>query len=189
MILYEKKRLDPKALVLEWWAVDVESLTLAHCRAKRGSRFSLRYVEWSKSADCVEIFPEKCNFSEAAINLLIGCREYHSHFPPCPALIKQISTNQTFIPEYIPLGSPDGPAEAILHTIEPVFVAVFPDGPRMVNARDHFVSYRLVKPLPTAGWEYWRTDAWDEFVRMADYPEPTNSRESLPPCQQHHDPF
>lgn len=168
MIFHEKKHHRPDAPFLEWWAVDRDSLTLAFCQVRKGRKFSLRYVRWDVGGRPVEIHPASCDFGEAAINLLIGCREFHSHLPPCPASIREIDKDQEIIPEYILLSSADGPAEAIMHTVEPVFIAEFPDGPMMADPKDHFVSYRLGMPLPAAGWEYWRTDAWLEFVALAE---------------------
>jgi hypothetical protein len=169
MILHEKKHQSSRASVLEWWAVDRDSLTLAFCQVRMGEKFILRYVRWDKGQGAMETYPVHCDRGEAAINLLIGCREFHRHLPPCPAAIREIDTDQEAIPEYLLLGASGEPAEAIMHTVEPVFIAVFPDGPSMENPKHHFVSYRLGVSLPAAGWEYWRTDAWQEFVALSQH--------------------
>lgn len=165
MILHEKTRQDTGSPVREWWVVDVDSLTLARCQIRGRGRISIRYVRWDKGGEPVETFPGNSNFGEAAVKILIDCHELHPQFPYCAASVGELEPAElTSIPEYILLSpSAEEPAEAIIHTVEPLFIAVFPDGPLSKDPKDQFVAYRLGKPLPPAGWEYWRTDAWQEF--------------------------
>lgn len=166
MVYHEKKFHPPGTAALEWWAVDSESLTLARCIVKRGPKFALHVLE--SDAEPVEwvSHPTPPDFGEAAIGILVDCRKQYAHLEPCPAAIDQIEREEVELPEYILLGDSAGPPEAIMHTKDPLFIVDCRHIEQGFDVMADFISFRSKVQLPPAGWEYWRTDAHQEFIRL-----------------------
>ena len=168
MIFYEKKFYGKKARnSLRWWAVESDSMTLVRCVVRKGPQLSLGILK-SDHSDAVLCYPNCHDRGDAAIGILIDCRERHPPLAYRPAAISELDPDTTDLPEYILFGKHDGVPEAIMHTVDPQFVAMFRIGHSFSNPRHHFASYRSKVHLPPAGWEYWRTDAYQEFERLSE---------------------
>src|SRR4051812_31587296 len=124
MIFYEKKFYGKKARnTLRWWAVESDSMTLARCVVRRGPQLSLGIVKVDHSDVVLCSRPDCPDRGDAAIGILIECRERHPQLAYRPAIISEIDADED-LPEYILFGKPSGVPEAVMHTADPQFVAV-----------------------------------------------------------------
>lgn len=168
MVYHEKKFHTPGSSALEWWAVDSDSLTLARCIVKHGPKFALHVLESDAGPVELASHPFHPDFGEAAIGILVDCRNHYAHLAPCPAAIDQIDREDAELPEYILLGESDGPPEAIMHTMDPLFIMDCRKTQSNGGIMNNFISFRSKVHLPPAGWDYWETDAYQEFMRLLD---------------------
>ena len=168
MILHEQIFNAGKPTVLEWWAVNTDTLTLAKCVVRRGPKFSLEVVKPPRSSFPVRSFPSDFDLGDSAIEVLIDCRHRFKQLSTCPCNISQIRQRDAEIPEYILLGVPGDVPEAIMHTCDPSFVALYQFSRCVAGSRNGLLSYQSKTNLPEAGWDYWCTDARQEFERLSD---------------------
>jgi hypothetical protein len=151
--------------MFSWWAVDTETLTLARCSIRNRYRLRVNVARPPDGIDPAMDSHQSCKqVGEAAIALLAGCRLRFNYLSDAPGLLGH-AANDLPIPEYILLGN-GGIPHAILHTLDPRFIASFIDG-RVARPMGNLLVYRSNVDLPPSGWEYWSTDAYQEFERMS----------------------
>lgn len=155
---------------MQWWAVDSDSTILARCVVRKGPRFLLQIVRPEEEPVAVSSHPGRSDLGEAAIAILIDCRKRFKRLTICPAAISLIDRQDIAIPEYILLGRPGEVPDGVMHTSDPVFIANygFCGVAASSNRRHDLISFRSKVHLPPAGWEYWCTDARQEFERLSD---------------------
>lgn len=148
--------------VFSWWAVDTATLTLARCSIRRRYRLHVNIISYQD-------YPKT---GDAAAALLAGCRLRFHYLADAPGLLGRAAEDLP-VPEYVLLGDGRIP-HAIMHTLDPLFVASFMDG-RVARPMGNLLAYQANSGLPPSGWEYWSTDAYQEFERMSqDYAESTS---------------
>lgn len=161
---------------VEWWAVDAASLTLAYCRVEAGPKIFIEIVRPARQQIAVSSHPLEFDFKKSAIQVLTDCRQRFKHLKTCPAAFSEAAEEDEDIPEYILLSDPRGIPEAILHASDPYFIAMFSLDRPFPDPWKHLISYHSKVQLPEAGWEYWCTDARQEFDRLSvDYFEEAQS--------------
>ncbi|MES2438383.1 MAG: hypothetical protein V4584_04935 [Verrucomicrobiota bacterium] len=168
MILHQPFLRPKHGNTVEWWAVDVDRITLARCSVATNPKIFVDVVKPVDSTVAVSSRPFEFDPGETAVSVLTDCRKHFNHLKTCPATISEIDETDGEVPEYILLGSRSGIPQGVVHTTDPVFVAWFPSGLAAANPRDHLICYRSKVLLPPDGWEYWCTDARQEFQQLAD---------------------
>lgn len=163
-ILHEISSSRWNPLDFSWWAVDTVTLTLARCSIRNRYRLRVNIVR-PDGIDPAGGSHESClKVGDAAIEILAGCRLRFNYLADAPGLLGH-AANGVSIPEYILLGD-GGIPHAILHTSDPMFIASFIDG-RTAGPVGNVLAYRSNIDLPASGWEYWSTDAYQEFEKMS----------------------
>lgn len=169
MILHEIPSSPWSNRVFSWWAVDSETLTLARCSIRNRYRLSLGVVRPDATVPVEASFNHPPDLGDAAIGLLFGCRQRFKRLMDAPGLLGP-ARSDLMIPEYILFGD-QGIPHSIMHTQDPVFIASYVDG-RVPEPKGNLLAYRSNVGLPASGWEYWSTDAYQEFERLSlDYEE------------------
>ena len=167
MIFHEQILHPGETDFLEWWAVNSETLTLARCVVEKGPRFFMDVVTPERKPVALCSHPLNYDLGDAAIGILVDCRHRFGQLAACPCTISQIAEADAEIPEYILLGTPGNLPQAIMHTTDPQFISYYMTYERMPD-RKQMLSYRSRVPLPPAGWDYWCTDARQEFESLSD---------------------
>lgn len=152
---------------VEWWAVDANSLTLASCRVETGPKIFIEIVRPMRETVAVTSHPLDYDFKKSAVHILTDCRQRFKHLKTCPAAFSEAAEEDEDIPEYILMSDPLGIPEAIFHSRDPHFIALFSLARPFPDPWKHLISYHSTVPLPEAGWEYWCTDARQEFDRLS----------------------
>lgn len=156
-----------KSATFEWWAVDSNSIILALCRVEKGPKICIDVVKPVSEPVAVSSHPLASDIKKSAECILADCRQRFRHLKTCPAALSETTEAAEEIPEYILMSDALGIPEAVAHTRDPRFIAVFRLDQSFSDPREHLISYRSQVHLPEAGWEYWRTDARQEFDRLS----------------------
>lgn len=166
MILHEQIAPPGKSGSVEWLAVDAETLTLSRCAARKSAKLFIEIIRRSQSPVEESSHPVEFDLGESAIRILCECRESFAVLQDAAAEVTVIGNGQTEIPEYVLLNDASGSMPAIMHTRDPEFIAFCPRD--FADLTQPPAYYRSSVTLPPEGWNYWLTDAQQEFDRLVE---------------------
>jgi hypothetical protein len=158
MILHQQLPHTKDAPLEPWFAVYVESLTLAFCR-HYGDTVAITQLIPEFTAPSFTSCPPN-DYPILAEKLISGNISRHGKNPVInpPSLLSQYSP-----PEWILLNSLDGTTPAVMHTADPVFICLADRKTAILHPTEHF---RSSVDLSVEGWTYWHEDAQAHFEKL-----------------------